>query len=99
MKKNKKENEHEVLDFGHGPVGPSPCRVSDSAELVLYIRLANNSRVTKNKRSVQRVGKMLTRIKATTEMQKLRNAKPIKTKIVTFGKKYLQIQQVKFNQT
>ena len=55
MLKNKEKNEHEVLDFGHEPVGPSPCRVNRSAESVLYIRLANNSRVTKNKRSVQRL--------------------------------------------
>jgi hypothetical protein len=51
LKKNKEKNEHEVLEFGHGPVGPSPCRVNRSAETVLYIRLTNNGLLKINAQS------------------------------------------------
>jgi hypothetical protein len=63
----KEKNEHEVIEFGHGPVGPSPCRVNRSAETVLYIRLTNN------KRSVQR-------LEENAEQNKLRNAIATKEK-------------------
>jgi hypothetical protein len=51
MLKKKEKIEHEVLEFGHGPVGPSPCRVNLTAETVLYIRLANNGLLKINAQS------------------------------------------------
>jgi hypothetical protein len=47
----KKKNKHGVLEFGHGPVGPSPCRVNRSAESVLYMRLTNNGLLKINDQS------------------------------------------------